>query len=105
MTERLQSRLPKLLVLIGMLPENCDRTCDHYRLCFLFRRERVLIRAADGANPVFGNIGESCAGGNSIVGISHGGIINISAYLADILLHCFSFLLGVDCPLIKDINW
>ena len=59
--------------------------------------ELVLAYAAQGADPILGKIFKRSARGDSIVRITHLGIVNIATYIANILLHFFylSFLMIV----------
>jgi hypothetical protein len=57
--------------------------------------ESVLIGAAFRADPVIGKIFESGPGFDIAVGVSHLGIIHVTAYFTDILLHFFLLSLMV----------
>ena len=50
--------------------------------------EVFLAYAANGANPIFGNVFESGAGSNAGIGITFGGIVNITTGVTDVLFHC-----------------
>ena len=52
--------------------------------------EHVLAQAADGADPIFGDIFPGGAGSDAAVGIADGGVIDIAAG-ADILHGAVSF--------------
>lgn len=39
----------------------------------------ILAKTADGADPIFGNVLPDCAGGNTVVGVAQGGVIDIAA--------------------------
>ena len=39
----------------------------------------ILAKAADGADPIFGNVLPDCAGGYAVVGVAQGGVIDIAA--------------------------
>lgn len=56
------------------------------RICGLLFLEHVLAQAADGADPIGGDIFPGSAGGDAVIGIANGGVINIAAG-ADILIH------------------
>ena len=58
--------------------------------CFillLLYREVVLANAADGANPVFGNVFKSCAGSDAAIGVSYFRVIHITTSVANVLFH------------------
>ena len=52
--------------------------------------------AADGANPVFGNLFELRSGGDASVGIADCGIVDPLADYTTILFHLFLFLFKVN---------
>ena len=45
----------------------------------LFLLEHVLAHLADGADPALGDLIPGGAGGHAVVGISHGGVIDVPA--------------------------
>lgn len=57
------------------------------RLVFV-NAEVFLAYAANGANPIFGNVFESGAGSNAGIGITFSGIVNITTGVTDVLFHC-----------------
>lgn len=61
----------------------------------LFRNlfEHVFADAADGANPVFGNLFELRSGGDASVGIAHCGVVYPLTNGATVLFHFFWFLM------------
>ena len=59
-------------------------------LVFLLGGEHVLAQAADGADPILGDIFPGGAGGDAAVGVADGGVIDIAAG-ADVLHDAVSF--------------
>ena len=66
-------------------------------------REAVLAHAAQGALKIIGQVLELCAGGNAVLGVAGGLVINPAASISNILFHNrtspyfkfnFSFMLG-----------
>jgi hypothetical protein len=45
--------------------------------------------AADGANPILGDVGKGGAGSYAIIGIALFGVVNIAADQTDITIHVF----------------
>lgn len=62
----------------------CD---DRTRRLVVYRTEIFLAYRAERANPVGGNVLKGRAGGNTIVGISLCGVVNVAANVANILFH------------------
>ena len=60
----------------------------------LFRREFGLACAANRANPFFGELFKSRSGGNAVLRVSEGGVIDIPANAAYVFFHLVSFLLA-----------
>ena len=57
---------------------------------FLGSGEVRLGSAADGTDPIFGQIFKSGTGGDAAVRVTGGGIIFIATHIANIFLHCQS---------------
>ena len=55
--------------------------------------ELIFPRAAQGAHPVGGNLLPGSAGGHAVVGVTLGGIVDIAAEIADVLIHIKTLLL------------
>lgn len=53
----------------------------------LFFREVALAYSTDGAHPIIGNVFEGSARSNAAVGIAYFRVINVTTYVANILLH------------------
>ena len=56
--------------------------------------EIFLAYSAQGAHPVFGNIGPCSAGSHAIVGVANFGVIYITAYYAYVFFHNHSVLVS-----------
>jgi hypothetical protein len=70
------------------------RRSPSHPLFYAFRRAAILgsgkVRlgsAADGTDPIFGQIFKSGAGGDAAVRVAGGGIIFIATHIANIFLH------------------
>ena len=58
---------------------------------FRVQREVVLANAAYGANPVFGDVLEGSSRSDAAVGIAHSWVVDVAAYVADVLVHEFLY--------------
>ena len=55
--------------------------------CGLLLGELVLAYAAQGADPILGEVFELGAGGNAVIGVAHLGVIALAANVAHIHFH------------------
>ena len=60
---------------------------EHHLICFdeSLGLEIVLANAADGAYPVVGNVLKRCSCGNTAIGITYCGVIDVTANFANVL--------------------
>lgn len=58
---------------------------------FRVQREVVLANAAYGTNPVFGDVFEGSSRSDAAVGIAHSWVVDVAAYVADVLVHEFLY--------------
>ena len=60
--------------------------------CLIEWREVGLRRATEGADPVGGNGVERGAGRDTVIGIALGGVVDIAADIANVLIHVYALL-------------
>ena len=74
-------------------------------LIFLLRLEFVFANATDGAYPVIGDILKRCSWLDATIGISYCGVIDVTAYFANVLHNCNSLVINKGCYSLNNPLW